>query len=447
MSNMMPIAKKTISLFCIPFLFFSTKSIYAQSETWTLEKCILHAYEHNLDLKLARLNIDSEKQNIILAKANFLPSLSASIVNSHSFNTIRNSDNRRELEHTRSSSLKLGTNITLFNGFQNKMALKKSYINSEIKELNYQESQNNLFISITNAYLSILLNKELIKVSESQLEISKDQLKRTSKRVDAGFVPKGNLLEAESTIAIEEQQLVDRKNSYELAKLDLAQFLEIDDYKNFYVEDITMELPSLDILNRDPIEIYELALNTFPEIQSADKQREIAKYDMKIAKAGYYPSLSADYSLSSSYSNSDKENLLKSLDFNKSHGGGLTLSIPIFNNMRTKVNVVKAEIHSEITDIQFLEKKENLKRKIIDIHTKAFGDYKKYESSQKTLLTAQNSFEFAEKRYQAGIISIYDLNSTKNNVVRALSDLVRSKYNLLFSLKILNFYAGVEIRP
>ena len=420
---------------------------FSQSKKWTLNQCIQYAMEHNIDIKKAEITTKESEEDRKNAIGDFLPDLNASAGQRYSFgkSSLR-PDNTRISGNSRSNNYNISTGITLFNGFQNRNNLKQAKINTKISQYDLEKTKNDLSLNISKAYLQILLNKELVKVAQTKVEISKEQLDVVIKQIESGAEPKGEQYKAESALANDEQGLVSTQNNFELSQLNLAQFLQIPDYENFDVVEVEVDLPSQERLQMSPEQIYALAEETLPEIKGSKLNIENAQKGIEIAKGSYYPTLSASYSFGTRWfkilNQSNPESYFRTLDINKYHSGGLTLKIPIFNRMQTKIGVTKAKLNKQNAEYDLEDQKNKLKKNIVQAHAESRAALKSYEAAQKLKNSSQIAFDYAKKQYDAGALSIYDFDKAKNDFTQAQSKSLQEKYRFLFSLKVLDFYSG-----
>ena len=280
--------------------FFIFISIQAQ-QIWSLEDCIDYALKNNISLKQSELNIELNKNEYFQSKMELLPSVNIS----NSFNNNRGryiNPFTNEFDEEVSSSLNLSynSNFSLFNGFKNINQIKKA-ANESLKSIyDLESAQNDLISSIALSYLQILFNEELYQTSESQLDLTKNQENRIQTLVEAGSMAQGELLNIQSQLALEEQQLIQAENQLNLSKLQLAQLLELNQYENLNVLKLDIKVPIFKIQNNINTD-YAIALNTQSSIKSSELQINSAIYDLKIAKANYLPNLSIGHRISTLY--------------------------------------------------------------------------------------------------------------------------------------------------
>lgn len=434
----------------ILLLFAGVLLVQAQAqEKWSLQKCIDYALENNIVIKQYQISTDYQKNELEQAKNNRLPSLNASFSQDMSFGRSQQSDGTYKALNTASSGFSLGTSAVIYSGSKLKnnivnqdLALKKSF-----EDL--QKAKDDVTLNIASGYLEILFAKELIKVSESQIEQTKMQIERTTKLVDAGKVAAGTLLEIQSQLASEELTMVSRQNTLQIALLNLAQLLELESYESFDVE--TPVLPEMKSQTSivSAAGVFEKAVENRPEIKSADYQLKSAEIQLKISKSALYPTLSASAGFGDSYynvMNVEESNLGTQLKNNHGESVGLTLSVPIFNQFQNKTNIENSKLEIINRQLELESAKKDLRKQIEQAYTNALASLKKYNANQVAVQSMQESFRYIEEKYNVGKVNSVEYNDSKSKLAIAESDLIQAKYEFIFRSKILDFYNGIPIQ-
>ncbi|MGC1630773.1 MAG: TolC family protein [Gelidibacter sp.] len=432
----------------IIFAFLALAS-QAQVKKWTLSECVAYALENNISVKQSELDIKVAQIGKKDAIGNFLPSLSAST--SYSWNIGLSQDPITFSAVTATSKTLSGgisSNITLYDGLRNLNQLYRSNLEIVARQYQLDKMKEDISLLVANSFLQILFNKESLKVLEAQQAISEQQLKRTQDLVDAGSLPKGDLLEVQATIASQEQQIVNAENAIQLSKITLAQILLIEDYQNFDTADIDYTAPEPDILEQSPNNIIATARETRYEIKIAEANSELAAYDVKIAQGALQPTIAGFYSFSSNYFTSQ---LFPTPDFsmqmsdNKRHNFGLQLNIPIFNGWSASNNVGRNKVNLERSKLQLEQANLDLETAVYQAYNDTKGALKAYQASQKTLAAREEAFNYSKERYDVGLLNAFDFSQSQNQFESAQSDVLRAKYDYIFKLKVLEFYFGIPI--
>lgn len=434
---------KILSIFAFLFSFTSLQA--QQVQVWSLEDCIDYALKNNISLKQAELNIGIKESQLVQSKLQVLPSLNAaSSFNKNRGRSIDPFSNDFVEEVSSFLNLSYSANTTIFNGFKNFNQIKKA-ANESLKSIyDLETSKNELISTLALSYLQILFNEELYNIASKQLELTKGQEERINTLVEAGSLAQGELLNIQSQFALEEQQLIQAENQLNLSKLQLAQILELDKHQNLQVLSLDLLLNDFQLkenINDD----FALALKKQSSIKSADLQVKSAEYDLKIARANYYPNLSLGYRNSTLYSDNlaDMISFNDQLDNNQQSGITLSLSIPIFNQWmtRTAVNQSKIQIENSILNAKLA--KNQLRKNMEQAYTDQLAAYKRHQAALKAVVANKASFGYISDRYELGMVNSYEFNESKNKLIKAESDELQAKYDLIFKVKLYDFYTSL----
>lgn len=437
----------------ILLLFISCSiSAYSQPENsskiWTLKECINHALENNISIKKSELEKVNKQQDVRQAKGNFLPNLNASASQNYNFGSSIDVTNNRVSADYRSNNYSLNSNWVLFDGFANIHTLNRAKINIAIQEANIVKMKNDISLNVVNNYLQVLFAKEQIKIANFQVNISEKELERITALVEAGAVPKGDMLNAKATLSTDIQTLTEAQNNFEMATLRLAQLLLIPE-GTIQIEEIQVVEPTNTMASNSSTVIFDKAVGFFPEIKAAQLVIQSADKSISISKADYLPTLSFNYSLSTAYQHRqgypDYYSYNKQLDNNLGHVLGLTLSIPIFNRFQFRSAVSRAEINKEQATFDLESEKIKLRESVQLAYTDASTAAKSYEAAKNSVDAQREAFDYANEKFQVGSISSYDFNQSKNRLFSSETQLIRSKYDYTFKVKVLEFYYGVPI--
>ncbi len=424
-------------------------NLKAQSDkVWTLKECVNYALENNISVKQSELDRNSSTQDVIAAKWNFFPNLNASASQNYNFGSSIDVTGGRSSANYRSNNFGVSSSVVLFNGFANLHTLKQATIGIDVQDAALEKMKNDISLNVINAYLQILFAKEQVKVAQSQVDISQSEVTRTTELVTAGVLPDGDLLNVKSTLTTDNQNLVVAQNSLAIARLQLAQLLQLQDM-GINIEEINVEIADKSILNNDVMAIYNKANETFPEIRLAELNIQSAEESIKIAQSNYYPSLNLSYGFNTVYQH--RQGFPDYIDFpnqindNLGHSVVLSLNVPIFNRFQYRTNVNKAKINVEQIQYNLESERFRLRETIQTAYTDALAAAKSYDAAKISVDALDKSFNYAQEKMQSGAISSFDFNQSKNNLVAAQSQLIRAKYDFVFKLKVLELYYGKPI--
>ena len=444
-------------LFIVTTIFTQVVAQNDESKAWTLDDCIKHAQTHNISIKQQRLQAESSNLDVIQSKLDFLPDASANAGYNFGWGrTLNESSYTYTNEQTSRANFSVGAQVILFNGLQQYNTLKYRQILSKIGIENVAVAMDNISVAITRAYLSVLLSQDLLAVAEKQVKVTAEQVNRTKELVDAGSLAYGSLLEIQAQHATEEANVISSENSLSLAYLDLLQLLDMHADENFHISK-----PNLDNYKNLQISssgaVYETAVENRPEIRSALLNVKGANKYLSISKGAHSPTLSMNGGISTWYSDPFAEfdpatqQFINGKSFgaqfadNKSPYLGFSLNIPIFSGFRTTTNVKKAQINKMDAELNLLNQKNNLRKTIEQSANDARAAKNSFGAAEKATTNYEESFRYTSEKFNVGLANAVDFTVAKNLLIKSQSDLLRAKYNYIFTLKILDFYKGESL--
>ena len=288
--------KFLFSAFLFNTLLFSQSDIRIIS----LQDAVDIALEKNINIKQSELNLKNSELTKSDAIGNFLPNIGASA--NHQWNVGRGvnvTTNIIEEITTQFSSATASVGLPVYSGSRNVYQLHRANLEILASKYQLEDIKDDVKLFVANSYLQIMFNKEILKVQKSQLEITKEEYKRTKDLIESGIFSPRQIFEIEANLASQEQSVVLAENNLRDVKLNLAQVLLIDDYESFDIADEDFSIPFSDILENSPKEIFEKAKSFRNDIKLAETNLEIAIKDQQISKSALLPSASAFYSYNS----------------------------------------------------------------------------------------------------------------------------------------------------
>lgn len=433
------------------FALLSVFFVVGQENTnkvWTLKECVDYAVENNISVKQSVLDKNLAEQDVKAAKWNFAPNLNASASHNYDFGSSISAIGARTSADFRSNRFGINSSVNLFNGFTNVSTLKQSKINVASQEAALAKMQNDISLNVVNGYLQLLFAKEQVKIAEFQIGVGQEQVDRLQQLVDAGSIPEGDLLNAKSNLANDQNNLISAQNAQIMATLRLAQLLQLPE-STIEIKDLAVDVQESNVLVTDVKEIYNKANESFPEIKVAELNMESAEQSIKISKSNYYPSLTLSMGMNTIYQHlqgyPDFISFSDQLDRNLGKSVGLSLNVPLFNRNQFRTNVSKSKINYQRTEYLLEAEKLRLKETIQNAYTDAQAAFKAYDAAQISVAAQEKAFNYAGERFKVGAINSFDFNQAKNNLLNAQSQLIRAKYDYVFKLKIVEFYSGIPI--
>ena len=449
-----------ISKIILAIVIFLGMLSQAQSKKWTLEECVDYAIKNNISIKQSELDIKSASIEKSSAVGNFLPTFN--INGSHSWNIGLNQNittGLLENQTTQFTSAGINSNVAIYNGMQNQNRLRRANLAIVASKFQLSKMKDDISLNVANAFLQILFNKENLKVQKEQLSNNEKQLLRSQELVSAGVVPRGDLLDIKATVATNNQAIVTAENALLISKLSLAQLLQLDNFQDFDIADANYDAKESSTLLQSPAAIFAKAKEERVELKIAKTNLEIAERDLKISKGANQPSLQGFYSLNTRAGYSDRVigfngttpilapalPVFEQFDNNKGHSFGFQMNIPVLNGFSVRNNVDRSKIALDRSKIAFSQQELDLERNIYTAFTDAKGAMKANESAIITLEARQEAYNYAKEKFAVGMLNAFDLNQSQTLFVNAQSEVVRTKYDYIFRVKVIEFYFGIPI--
>lgn len=425
---------------------------------WSLRECVDYAVEHNLQVIQNQYSKQIQDSNLKMARKQYLPSVSGTMSNSVSFG--QTSFGTGSLRNDRySNSSNLGADMLIYNNGRLEKSIRKSEFDVEASQYDIETIKNDISLQIAQQYLTTLLNREIVKISESAVENAQKQYDRAKITTQVGTTAQTILAEAEAALAREKQNLKTAEINVGRSLFAMAQLLQLPDYKDFDVEDVSVpdqlqpQLKSVD-------EVLTTAFENQPQIKAAESRINSAIAQTEVSKTAFWPTLSASAGIGSFYNNLlttnitgydvfgspvIERNLFGQYKDNFGQQASISLNVPIFNKGITKLQVEQSKINESIAKITLEQQKQTVRQNVQKAQFDVDANYETFLSAMETEKSTKLALDFADKSYTAGRTTIYDVNVARNNYANAQGSVAQAKYNYLFSLKLLNFYAGIPL--
>lgn len=455
----------------------------AQQREWTLQECIQYALENNISVKQSALDVDLADIQISDAFGNFLPGVNASASNSWNTGLTQNvTTGILQTQTTRNFSAGVTAGMTLFDGLRNLKQYQYAKMAKLASEYSLEQMKDDVALFVANAYLQVLFNKENLKVIQAQHQITMEQLERAQALVEAGSLPRGDLLEIRATAANEEQRMIVAQNQIEISLISLAQMLLIKDYQNFDIVERDYDVFGSEILDVPVSEVIDVAEEERYEVKVAELNRDLAGKSLEIAKGAYWPSLGAFFNYNTRESGAgrfiaaglDPDEPFREIGFvqsteevvvapnmateignplpffeqlqlNDGISYGVQLSVPVFNGFATRNQVKRNEVGVLRSEYQLEQTRLDLEANVYQAYTDARGSLKAYEAALIAREAQIQAYEYATERYNVGMTNAFDFSQAKFNLENAEIEVVRAKYDYIFKLKVLELYFGIPI--
>ncbi|WP_245705393.1 TolC family protein [Chitinophaga filiformis] len=438
------------------FLIFMLRvvSLHAQDSTalpgqlpsrWDLQACLDYARANNITLNSYRLSRLSSEQDLLLSKSAVLPNLSASISPSLTHGKeidTTTGDFRSRLRVSGNTSL--NSSVTLYNGGYLRNDIQQKDLLVKVAGLDLAAAENDITLQITQAYLNILLAKENIVYVKDVVATSEAQVQQQQHFYDVGSVALKDLIQLKAQLANDRYTLVTAQNTHRQNVLVLKQLLQLPTETPFEIvePDTLMGYALLTPL----LEAQKTALAIRPEVKSSELSVQVAELDVKKARAGYLPALTAGAGIGTSYAQGDYNTFLKQMDNNFYQQVGLTLSVPIFSRRANRVNEEKAKIGVGQAELTLQNTRINLSQEVERAYINVLNAQGQYDAAVEQLRYTQESYRIANEQLKIGAANTVEVLQQKNLYVQSMQAYIQAKYSAALYVRIYDFYRGVPVK-
>ena len=437
----------------ISMVLLLSASLSEAQEILTLDRCLDIALENNLQIKRSENNLLIAKSNKVQAIGNFLPSIQGSINYNYFFGTTFDQSAARQVTATTgSSNPNLSASWNIFSGFNNTYLLKRRNVELESARNSIESDKLNTRSSVYDSYLSIILDRENIKISDERIALLEQQLEREIQREKVGVSNMEMVFNFKSQLANEKLSNVNLQNLLKADKLALYQLLRLKASESFEVA--SFETDDAVLLEVVPFgEILAKSLEFSPAIKVAQLNKEATRLGFKQTVSSRYPTIGAFATIGSNFSTNgavnpetnnfeSDANFLTQLEYNQFELIGFRLNIPIFNNFSTSNNIQVAKLNYYNSELDVEQAYQTVTNTLQRTYLDLVAAQETYKSAKENLEALNQSFEFVKKRYEEGLTDFYTYLESLNNKNRAEIELANAKYSIVFRKKILDLLQG-----
>ena len=429
-------------------LLISTPS---SAKQWTLPECINYAIEHNISLKQRENTRRQNEVSLNTAKNSRLPDLNAGVSESLGFGRSLGMDNTYSKNNTSNTSFQISTSVPILTGNRIENTIKLNQLNLEASTADLEKARNDIRTQIAQQYIQIVYDTEILAVAKRQIGIDSLQLYRLQEMERNGKATLTEVLQQQSTMEQSRLTATQAENTYRLDLLALTQLLELPSPEGFSIVIPTLPSNSGSLINVNPEIIYQEAIAVKPEVQAEELRLKASDANILIAKSAKYPTLSFNAGLGTNYyktlnGNFKQDSFSSQIKNNFSQSLGLQLNVPIFNRYATRNSIKSASIDKENQQLALDNVKKSLYKEIQQVYYNTIAAEAKYKSSLQAKVTSDDAFNFTQSKYENGKATITEFNESKNNLMKAESDLVQARYQLIYQKALIDFYRGKEFR-
>ena len=436
------------SLCCVLalWLVLGAGALQAQDRdsTLTYEEAVKIALRENIQIQQQRNILNTTEAERNQAYAQFLPSIDASANGQRLTGRVRDDNTYRIVDDVTSDFLTVGLNasLTLFNGFSNINQLRQSRALTEAQFHQINATKQLVVFNVSQQYLQLLLNQELLRIAQTNLEQQEELLASVKVFVEAGTQNIADQYNQEAETKRVALTKVEAENQLAISKAQLTRTLQIDPFRKWTFAEPEVEPLALLTDDMDLETVYNEAIAHRPDLQQQQQQIEANRFGVKVARADFYPSVELGYFYGSRYSSNDSLNLDRAINDNVNYGPFVSLYIPLFRNLRTRTQVQRSKQVLNNAELTL----EDLRRNVLEQLQTAIAEYRaaqeRITATEAQVKAAGKALEAEKERFRLGVGNILDINLVNARYVEAQANLVQANYTLIFQNTALDYYTG-----
>jgi len=446
---------KKIGMTCLAGLLLLSLSTECAAKQWSLRDCIDYALANNIKLQKAKIQEYSALEDVKQSQSALLPSLNLSTSQNVNYTpwpqqgraTVADGYVQSSVDKVYyNGSYSLSGNWTVWNGNKNRNNVKLNKVAAEQARLDSATTANNVLEQIAQLYVQILYSNEAIAVTKESLKTSQTNEQRGKTMVEVGKMSKADLAQLTAQRAQDEYAIVEAESNLRNYKRQLKELLQITSDEEFDVavpsttDDMALEaVPALN-------DVYAASLEQRPEIKNAKLGIESSDLGIKVAKAGRMPTVSLNAGVTTSTSSMSDNTWGTQMKNNFSLGGGVTVSIPLFDNRQTKTAVNKAKLQKQSYLLDLQDKQTTLYSTIENYWLQAVTNQNKFKAARVSTESALASYELLSEQFKQGLKNTVELMTGKTNLLQAQQNELQSKYLAILNLNMLEFYQTGNIK-
>jgi outer membrane protein len=370
------------------------------------------------------------------SKKERLPSLNAS--------ASENLTNSKDNPATFGGSVGLNASMTLYQGGNISRTVEQNRLKKEMSSHQTSQYENTLIIQILQAFLTAIGNDELLKYQEIVVTASEEQWKQGKEQFRLGAILESDYLLLEAQLANDNNNVVNTQITRDNSLLSLKKLLAMPAGEN-----LQLVLPDTTSVNTMGLlpgvnEVLESTVQTLPDLKISSYNVDIAKQNVNMAKANYLPTVSLHGSLGTGHS--DFSGFATQLSNRLNEQIGVSVSIPIFDNSRTKSKITQSRIALQQAELDQKQTKLDIEHTVTTEYQSVVSAFNKYQTDKIRQNAYSKTFDVYRVQFGAGSITAVDLLQQQNNYISVLNDYIQSKYEFILKRKILDVYMGNQIK-
>lgn len=428
-------------------LFGSVVGAGAQ-ESWSVDSCMRYALERNLALKNSRLDTRIAREDFTAAIGDFLPSVSTS--GAFGKRMGRSVDPKTNLYTTSSfveSTLGVDISLPVFDGFKRINRAQFTRLNKQLSSVAGKAEENRVAFEVMDAYYVYIFDRKMSALAAEQRKLSERYHEQMLEYVDLGLRSPSDLQEVKARLQSDVYQETVKKKTERLSFLALKELLQMRDSDSLSVSDREGDDGELPLLaGYSAPEVYAESETALPEFRMMDLREQASRKSLAIASGTFSPSIRADFSLYSSYYDTERDadghisSFGQQMKNNWNKYIGLRVSFPIFSGLSRFTAVRKERFRLQQIRNNNDQQRISLYKEIEDACLSLQASAEEHHQAKLQLQAAATTLKENEEKWEEGMVSVFELMEKRNLYIQAKAELARTRLQYDLKHRMVEFY-------
>ncbi len=385
----------------------------------TLKEAYDSAVAKTETVMIAESQLDQSKETLWQAYGSMMPNVAlyGSFLKQHSRTDAPDSVSSNFLLQQQLNS-RVGLTQPLFRGFAEYAGIRSARATRRSSEANVQQSKVTLYASVSAAYYKVLGTLKDVENLKSLISLTRERVKDLRTRASIGRSREGEVLAAESQVAVLAAQLQAATSLHERAKDVFALTTGLE--RNVELAGGTENAQPLPPL--EPLQTYMNEVSKRPDVIALQELRSAADENVTVARAGHFPSLdlSANYYIA-------RAGIQSSIDFDF----GLTLVIPLFQG-----GVVNSATDSAIgarkeRELLLAQGRRVAENQVREAYERVKAGHEQMESLALAATLAEKNYRRQAQDYRLGLVTNLDVLQALNTFQETKRSLDQIRFDSL----------------
>lgn len=419
-------------------------------ETWSVERCIQYAVNHNHDVRLQQFSLRDSHTERLRSMGSFLPTVEAGSSVQYNFGRAIDPETNT---YTNVSTFYNGYNLTasipVFDGLQRWNGLQTAKANVLQGRHSVQAQKDEVAQRVLRQYTDVLYCRGALSLACSKREESLSLLRRACVMAEVGTCSEADTAQMRANFAADDYEVTRQQNLLSTAVLALKQLM------NFPVEEPLVTdsvIPVEPIVPTEAVaDIAIAAMQTNPSVKVAEMALRSARYGLRSARGAFFPTVSLGAGVSSTYYRQVGRGGYEGAGFRsqlRNNAGEYvfaSLSLPLFSRLDRVCNLRRRR-----NDV--VRAGENLDARRRDLHRlveEAVAEHRaclvEVEKARCRVEADSLAARLVIRRFEEGLASPTDVQTATVTLLRSRAALLQCRLGYVYVNRMMNYYKGIPL--